>query len=413
MTSIPDRCPPAVLRVPPLVHYGWGSVVSAPSVVSRLGARVLICTDATLAALPEFASLRDALAAQGSTVTVYSEGKPELPLASVEEAVRVAADVAPQVIVGYGGGSSIDLAKVVALLTSYPAPISDYYGENAVPGPVLPVVAVPTTAGTGSEVTPVAVVTDSERAFKVGISSPWLVPAAAVVDPALTRGCPARVRAHSGADALAHALEALTAGRRQPEWAARDLPVFVGSQLLGDHLAADAAVVIGRSLHTAVDDPGDDSALASMAYGSLCAGMAFGTSGTHLGHALQYSIGAATQTSHGLGVGLLLPYVLEATRPVSDCRLVEVAQGWDLQGSDPAAAVIDETARILAAVGIPRTLADLGLGRDDLPALAQQSAGFSRLVDNAPVAADSGLLLRILRAAWTGDRSLVHEDGRS
>lgn len=410
MTVVQEAAGAAVLRVPPLVHFGWGSVSSVPQIVSDLGRRVLVCTDANLAAQQAFALLRGALVAVGCAVTVYAEGRPELPISTIEAAVAAATDAAPDVIVGYGGGSSIDLAKIVALLLSHPGPISRYYGENQVPGPVLPVVAVPTTAGTGSEVTPVAVVADPDRAFKVGVSSPHLVPVAAVVDPALTRGCPVQVRAHSGADALAHSLEALTAGRRTPSWLA-ELPVFVGSQRLGDSLALEAAASIGRSLRQVVVGTGGDSALASMSYGSLCAGMAFGSSGTHLGHALQYSVGAATHTSHGLGVGLLLPYVLEATRPVCDDRLARVADAWGLAGSDPAALVIDEVSSILADIGIPRTLADIGLDREDLPVMAQQSAGFGRLVSNAPVRPDTDLLLHILEAAWMGDRGLLAHGG--
>lgn len=396
-----------VLRVPPIVHFGAGSVASVPSVVARHGSEVVVCTDATLAATDGFITLHAALLRSGCRVTVYSDGRPELPLTTIDAAVAAARAADPDVVIGYGGGSSMDLAKLVALLLRHDGPVNRFYGENNVPGPVLPVIAVPTTAGTGSEVTPVAVVADPERDFKVGISSPWLVPAAAVVDPVLTEGCPATVRSHSGADALAHALEALTAGRRQPEWGA-ELPVFVGAQSIGDILALQAASSIGASLPTAVADLQDEHAMSAMAHGSLCAGMAFGTSGTHLGHALQYSIGAATNTTHGLGVGLLLPYVLEASAPACADRLGLLAGSWALRSDDaPEVAVIDRVEQITASIGLPRTLADIGLQRSELPRLAEQSLGFARLVQNAPVEAGADLLLAILEAAWAGDRDRV------
>ncbi|GEL22406.1 alcohol dehydrogenase [Pseudonocardia sulfidoxydans NBRC 16205] len=404
--TIDSQLTHAVLRVPPLIHFGWGSAASVPGIVSGLGRRVLVCSDMNLIGQPDFALLHTTLVAAGCQVEIYSEGRPELPLSTIDAAVAAASRATPDVILGYGGGSSIDLAKIVALLLTHPGPVSRYYGENKVPGPLLPVVAVPTTAGTGSEVTPVAVVADPEREFKVGVSSPWLIPAAAVVDPALTRGCPTRVRAHSGADALAHSLEALTAGHRTPTWTV-DLPVFVGSQRLGNSLALEAAASIGPNLRRVVADAANEPALTAMSYGSLCAGMAFGTSGTHLGHALQYSIGAATHTSHGLGVGLLLPYVLEATRPVCDDRLAQAAAAWGIEGPDPAGQVIDEVVAILAGAGIPRTLADIGLERRELPRLAEQAARFERLVANAPILADDEVLLAILHAAWSGDRPLA------
>ncbi|MET8352578.1 iron-containing alcohol dehydrogenase [Micromonospora sp. NPDC005206] len=400
----------AVLRLPRLVHFGPGAIASAPSMVASFDERVLVCTDRTMAGTPPFRRLLDALREAGCRVEVYAEGEPELPAATIDAAVRTGSAATPGVIVGYGGGSSIDLAKVTALLLAHLGPISRYYGENLVPGPVVPVVAVPTTAGTGSEVTPVAVVADPDREFKVGVSSPHLIPAAAVVDPDLTRGCPMTVRAHSGADALAHAMEALTAGRRRTDWAA-ELPVFVGAQLLGDALALEAASVIGLSLRQVVANENDDAARVAMSYGSTCAGMAFGTSGTHLGHALQYSIGKATSTSHGLGVGLLLPYVLAAVHPSSVAPLTRVAEAWGMSVDDPVRAVIGEVAAICAAIGLPASLADLGLAQGDLPRLAEQSATFTRLVANAPVAADGALLLELLRAAWAGDLDLAYELG--
>lgn len=403
-----DAATIGVLRLPAQILFGASSVESLPELVRTLGTRVLVCTDPTMVATPGFAELHDRLKLAGLEVAVFDRGVPELPLAIVDDAVEEARSFRPDVVLGFGGGSSLDLAKATALLLAHPGPLSRYYGENQVPGPVVPIVAVPTTAGTGSEVTPVAVVSDSERLLKVGVSSPYLVPRYAVVDPTLTIGCPPGVSAHSGADALAHAMESLTAGRRRPAWADQ-LPVFVGANQLGRALALEAVAAIGTSLRTVVTTPGDMDARASMSYASLCAAMSFGSAGTHLGHALQYAVGAATHTSHGLGVGLLLPYVLEACRGACGEGLLAAADALDVAPGGNAGAritaVIDEAQAICTDIGIPATLAEIGVTRQDLPEFAAQTSTFARLVQNAPLPADEQLLLAILEAALDGDRS--------
>lgn len=402
-----DAATTGVLRLPGQVLFGAGSLRAVPTLARTHGDRVLVCTDPTMAASPGMATLRDALEGAGLTVGVFDQGVAELPLTVVADAVRTAEHFAPDVIVGFGGGSSMDLAKATALLLSHPGPLSSYYGEHKVPGPVCPLIAVPTTAGTGSEVTPVAVVSDPDRELKVGISSPYLVPTYAVCDPDLTLGCPPTVSAHAGIDALAHAVEAFTAAERAPEWDQR-LPVFVGSNALGRALSLQSISAVGSSLRSVVTDPGDRDARAAMAYGSLTAGMSFGSAGTHLAHALQYAVGAATHTPHGLGVGLLLPYVLQASRPGCEPALAAVGEALGLgpvgRTDDLPQAAIEEVHRLCVDIGIPTTLKEIGVDRAALPAFAAQTSTVARLVQNAPVSADEDLLREILEAAWDGDR---------
>jgi alcohol dehydrogenase len=391
-----------LLRLPRHVAFGSGSIAGLASIVAGLGERVVICTDPVIAATPALLAGVEALSAAGIEVTLVSCGEPELPVAAVEQAVAEATLAQPDVVVGWGGGSSLDLAKVVALLLTYPAPLSQYYGENAVPGPVLPLVAVPTTAGTGSEVTPVAVVADPERQLKVGVSSPHLVPTAAVVDPDLTVGCPPVVSAHSGIDALTHAVESLTARQARPAWGS-ELPVFIGRGVLTASLSLQAATAIGPALARAVSDGTDLDARTALAHGSLLAGMAFGTAGTHLSHALQYPLGAATHTSHGLGVGLLLPYVVAACAPATAPQLAQLAEAWDLPGEGAAAdAVVARIIEIRAAIGIPHSLAEIGVDAAMIPTLVDQALTVKRLVGNAPVEADQTVLTSILTQALHG-----------
>jgi alcohol dehydrogenase len=273
-------------------------------------------------------------------------------------------------------------------------------------------VAIPTTAGTGSEVTPVAVLTDPEAVLKVGISSRRLIPTYALVDPTLTYGCPPSVTGHAGIDALAHAVEAFTAARRQ-------LPpgseaVFVGKNSLSDAFALMAVRQIAPHLVAAQRDEPD--ARAAVAYGSLCAGLAFGTAGTAVAHALQYPIGARTHTPHGLGTGLLLAYAMRFNRPARVAELAAIAHAMGVardEHDDERAAddAVSAVAELATAVGVPSSLAELRIAEDELPALARQALTVSRLVVNNPRELGEPQLLEILRAAWRGELARPTADG--
>ncbi|WP_144874562.1 iron-containing alcohol dehydrogenase [Microbacterium sp. 1.5R] len=397
----------AVMRAPDAVHFGRGARRSLAAAVAELGSRALMVVDPFLARSESFAEALDALDSSGVAVRVHSEVVPELPVAEVVAAADAARAWHPDVVVAWGGGSALDLGKLVALLLSQPGPLSDYYGENRVRGPVLPIVAVPTTAGTGSEATPVAVVSDPDRALKVGVSDARLVPRVAIVDPDLTVGAPAHVTAHSGIDAIVHCAESFTAVARDPEWSER-LPIFVGRNRLSALLALDGLRAMGTALPRAVALGDDLDAREQMAWGSLLGGLAFGSGGTHLSHALQYPIGAMTHTPHGLGTGLMLPYVLQACRAETQPQLAEMAVALGVATGSPtddAQAAIDRLAEICAEIGLAPSLAELGLTRSQLPQVAELAAGVTRLTALASVAATPDLLMRILDAAFDGDRS--------
>jgi alcohol dehydrogenase len=268
------------------------------------------------------------------------------------------------------------------------------------------VVAVPTTAGTGSEVTPVAVVSDSGRELKVGISSPLIIPRVALVDPQLGVGAPPSVTAYAGVDALVHAVEAYTA--RPAVLDQHDLdqhdtvPVFIGSNRLGSLLALEAVEVITRSLAAAVRNGDDLQARSDMAWGSLLAGMAFGTAGTHWSHALQYPVGAATHTPHGLGTGLLLPYVLQACRDQLTEEFRQLGRAMGIAETGDGDAVIGRLIGLAADIGLPPSLAALDVAEDDLDRFADLGLGVSRLAGNGPQPATKERFLAVLRNAWQG-----------
>lgn len=407
MGSLPDSLSPVgTLRLPARVHVGYGARHQLPEVLALHGRRVLAVVDPFLLGTPVLTETVDRLTAVGLEVHVHADVTPELPVDSLVAGAEVARGFGADVVLAIGGGSALDAAKVLALLCTHEGPLSRYYGENQVPGPVLPVVAVPTTAGTGSEVTPVAVVSDPDRELKVGISSPFLVPVAAVVDPELTLGAPAPVTAFSGIDALVHAVESYTARFLEVDWTS-PLPVFTGRNALAEPLSLQAAAHLGPWLPVAVAQPGNRVAREEVARGALLAGVAFGSTGTHLCHALQYPIGAMTKTPHGLGTGLLLPYVMDAVRPVAADRLA--ALGAALEGIAPAESSAERTrarvAEMNAAIGVPADLAAIGITRDQLPRIVELGLRSARLLAIAPVDPTPELLLDVLEHAYAGSAS--------
>ena len=384
------------------IFFGWGATSVLRNVAQEFGPRVLVCTDQNMIK----AGLCETIVAQltdgKAEVKIFDEGQPEVDRRTIERAAAVAQAFAPNVIVGLGGGSNLDLSKAVAILVKYTGSLPAYYGENNVPGPITPVVAVPTTAGTGSEVSPVAVVADPERAMKVGIASRALIPKWAIVDPALTVSCPASVTAHSGMDALAHAIESFCAKIRTDS---SPHAIFVGKNPMSDVLATKAISLIAKFLPTAVAQPKDRAAREEMAMASLLAGMAFSTAGTAAVHALQYPVGEATHTPHGLGNAVLLPTVMKSITPSRIPEMAFIARSLDPSlNSKPDAAAANQAADLVetlgAKVGIPKGLRALGVKREQLPKLSQMASTVRRLLDNSPVAFDESDLLRLLQEAF-------------
>ncbi|PZM14630.1 iron-containing alcohol dehydrogenase [Rhizobium tubonense] len=400
----------AAIRLPREILFGKGQRHALGSVASRLGSRALICTDERFAATPAFAEILELLRAAGIELSVYDKVLPDVPRDTAAICAAGARDFRPDMVIGVGGGSCLDMAKCAALLLSHGGKLEDYYGEFKVPGPVLPIIAIPTTAGTGSEVTPVAVIADPDRTLKVGISSPHLIPIAAICDPDLTLTCPRGLTAIAGADALTHAIEAFTAARRVADSKLAQNHVFIGKSSLTDHFALLAIKLLGRSLERACADGTDEDARADVMMGALAAGCAFGTAGTAAAHAIQYPAGAVTHTAHGLGVATMMPYVMMFNRSASLLEMAEIAEtlGLRVDGlttEEKADAAIFEIARLFAAIGITPTLEALGLPVDKLDWTAEQAIGIERLIKNNPKPLDLVSMKQLIRAAYHGDLS--------
>jgi len=402
----------ASMRAPRHIAFGWGQRHSLPLYAAPLGKRALIVTDARMGDNVETTALVDGLRAAGIAVTVFAETLPEVPLDSIARCLEAGQAFGPDLVIGLGGGSCLDMAKVTALLLAHGGSVRDYYGEFKVPGPVLPLIALPTTAGTGSEATPVAVVADSERLLKVGIASPELIPLVAICDPELTMSAPAGLTAIAGADALTHAIEALTAGPRDVDHETTHAHVFLGKNALSDANAMEAIRQLSFGLKRSVENGQDREARESVMFGALLAGLAFGAAGTAAAHAIQYPVGALTHTAHGSGVACLMPYVMQfnlshaagSIAKVSEAMGVAVAGDSEMANAERAIAAVET---LFAAIGIPPDLRALGLAEEQKAWVAEQSMSAARLVKNNPRPLDVTAMSAIVEAAYTGNRSLL------
>ncbi|MBM0106646.1 iron-containing alcohol dehydrogenase [Steroidobacter sp. S1-65] len=400
------------MRLPRSVLFGSGQRQALAGVAEQFGHRVLICTDPRLGSDQEIQALIGNLGRRGLSALLYDQTQPDLPIDSIMDCVRAAASFTPDVVIGIGGGSCMDMAKAAAVLLTHGGEPSSYYGEYKVPGPVIPVIAVPTTSGTGSEVTPVAVVADTAKGMKIGIASPHIIPQVAVCDPELTLSCPPRLTACSGGDALTHAIESFTALARTPSADLTLQHVFIGKNALSDHFALLAISSIWNSLYPAYINGNDLQARENLMMGSLAAGCAFGTAGTAAAHAIQYPVGNATHTAHGDGVASLLPYVMEFNRPACVDNFAQIARMLRLgdgnsSNDDLSRILIDEVAGLLGSVGIPRTLKDLGLAADQQQWTAESAISIQRLVKNNPRPLDLRAMQAITAAAYSGDRAAL------
>ncbi len=389
------------------LKFGRGSRLQlAEQLEQRKLSRPLIVSDSVVLNLDSIQDVLGQLEQRCQRLKIFDGGQAE-PAVPIAEAAAVAgSSFSPDCVIGIGGGSNLDVAKIAAAVARHGGTPRDYFGFNRVPGAILPLFALPTTAGTGSEVSHSAVLTDLEQQVKVSSLSPWLRPTCAIVDPVCSASCPARITAHSGIDALVHAIEAYT-NRDYSEMVDVDpqARAYEGSFPLTRLLAGEAIMRIGRSLVTAVEHPDDAAARDDMALAATLAGMAFSNSGVGIVHALEYPIGALTHCTHGEGNGLLLPHVMRYNLPVRQSEFARIADwlGADVRGAaeeDAASMAIDRVVELQNAIGIQTRLSDLGLQHSDIPAVAAKAFGIKRLMDVNPQTPREQDLESILEQAY-------------
>ncbi len=408
------------------VTFGRGALHEVGALVAVEGARrVALFTDPTVAALEPVDRARRSLLAAGLDVAVYDGVHVEPTDASFLDAARFASEGRFDAYVSVGGGSVIDTCKAAALYATHPASFLAYVnapvGEGRpVPGPLPPHVACPTTSGTGSELTGIAVCDVLALRAKTGIASRLLRPTRAVVDPDATRTLPGTVVAASGFDVLCHAIESLTArpftARSRPERPSLR-PMSQGANPWSDLGSAEALRLGGRYLVRAVRDAGDDEAREQMMWAATLAGVAFGNAGVHLPHAMAYAVAglvrgfrlagypdAEAMVPHGLSVVIGAPAAFRFTAPSSPERHLEAAAllGADVRGArvmDAGEILARTLAGLMVDAGLPVGLGALGYEVGDLDALVAGTAVQKRLLDNAPRAIDRDDLAAVFRAA--------------
>ena len=410
------------------VTFGRGCLREAGDRARALGMRrVALFTDRRIAALPLMATVLASLESSGLEVVTYDQVHVEPTDRSFEDAARFASEARPDGYLSLGGGSVIDTCKAANLLATHPAPLHAYVNApvgqaQPVPGPLAPHLACPTTSGTGSEVTGIAIFDDTRLRAKTGIASPALRPTEALVDPEVTTTLPSEVVAASGLDVLCHAVESFTArpftARAAPDRAS-SRPMSQGRNPWSDIGCREALTLAGRHLVRAVRDAGDLEAREAMMWAATLAGMAFGNAGVHLPHAMAYAVaGLAHETEyrrpgypdgepmvpHGISVVVNAPAVARFTAVACPERHLEAAArlAADVRGATPDDAgelLAQRLVMLMRDLGMPNGVGGIGYAERHLPALVDGTVPQARLLANAPREAPRAALEDLFRAA--------------
>ncbi|MBS4048332.1 MAG: iron-containing alcohol dehydrogenase [Alphaproteobacteria bacterium] len=361
------------------VYCEPGASTKLGALMAELGAsRVVLVTDPGVMKLGLPQAGLDSLKAAGIAVTIYDRTEADPPEKLVHEAVQVAKDFKADGVIGFGGGSSMDIAKLVAFLPVATQQLSEIYGVGNARGKRLPLIQVPTTAGTGSEVTGIAIITTGESEKK-GVVSPLLLPDIALLDADLTLGLPRAVTAATGVDAMVHAIEAYTSKHKK--------------NAMSDALGREALRLLSKNIRTVCSPEGmkDRAARSEMLLGAMLAGMAFANAPVAAVHALAYPVGGHFHVPHGLSNALMLPHVLRFNLEVerAAAQYAELAPIL-LSGksfSTPSAgagALLAELEAIIDDVKLEKQLRQVGISHNHLPMLAKDAMNQQRLLVNNP-----------------------------
>jgi alcohol dehydrogenase class IV len=373
----------------PSIVFGSGSIARLGDIAAtRLWRRVALVTDAGLVKAGLVAPVLRSLGEIGVAVDVFDAVVADPPEDVVLAAAARARDFDADAVIGFGGGSSIDVAKLVALLVKGGENLADIYGVGVAKGPRLPLLAVPTTAGTGSEVTPVSIVTTGTHEKK-GVVSPLIIPDVALLDPDLTLSLPPHVTAATGIDAMVHAIESFTS-------------TSPNNNPVSRALAREALRLLGANIERAVRQGDDRDARGAMLLGSMLAGQAFANSPVAAVHALAYPVGGHFGVPHGLSNALVLPHVLRFNASACGELYAELAADAfpHLEGRVTGAAFADAIAALCVRVGLQPRLRDVGIPRDAVAMMAEDAMRQTRLLVNNPRPLALADARAIYEAAW-------------
>ncbi|GMA65481.1 iron-containing alcohol dehydrogenase [Alicyclobacillus fastidiosus] len=390
-------------RVPELVYTGVGSLQKITTVVPSVGSKALIVSDAIMTDLGYVARVAELLASAGVAHEVYSGVDAEPTDVHVEEALGVFAAKGCDVVIGLGGGSCIDAAKAVAVMAVNQGYIGDYMGERKwFNEKAIPLIAIPTTAGTGSEVSSVTVITNTKDDIKMMIRQRALIPSVAIVDPALTISSPPNVTAATGIDALCHAIEAYLSKRSHP---------------LTDTLALSAIQKIVNYIGRAYANGEDLDAREAMSIAAMEAGMAFTNASVGLVHGMSRPIGAIFHVPHGVSNAMLLPTVLEYSKDACTQRLADIGRVLNpsLQcksDEDLATYVVEQVKQLCASVKIPN-MQQWGIDVNEFERVLDKMATdaiASGSPANNPKVPLHDEIVELYKTAYTADFAVVKAD---
>ena len=388
---------PFAFNTSPGIRFGDGIASDLAQVCGKLlGQKVLFITDSGLTNLGLTKNPLASLETAGIAVIVFDAVEADPSRATVMAAVEAAKSAGASAVVGFGGGSSLDVAKLVALIAGSNEDLDEAWGVGNAKGPRLPLILVPTTAGTGSEVTPVSIIT-VEEGEKRGVVSPIILPDLAILDVDLTIGLPPHITAATGIDAMVHAIEAYTSK------SANNNP-------MSRMLAVEALKHLGGNIEKAVFDGTDREARSDMLLGSMLAGMALANSPVASVHALAYPLGGTFHVPHGLSNALVLPHVLRfnanETSNGSAAQYAELAPHAfpDLDTNEgtqaTCSAFIERLAGLSEKLGLETKMRQLGVEKSDLEQMAEDAMKQTRLLVNNPREMSKSDVLDIYRAAW-------------
>lgn len=368
------------------IVYGAGVVAETGKLAQQFGAsRVIIVTDPSLAALGLHKPVETALSAVGLESCLFSEAELEPSAESIEKIAAMAKDFGANLVVGLGGGSALDSAKAACVLMTNEGPIDKYFGVNQVPNPCAPALYIPTTAGTGSEVTSISVLADKKSGAKLGVVSDYMYAKVVILDPEMTTGLPARVTAMTGVDAFVHAMESFVGKAATP---------------FTDALNLQAMKLIARSLRRAYVNGQDVAARADMLYASTLAGMGFSNTQNGIIHAIGTAVPRVYNLPHGLLMACLAPMGMRYNVMANPEKYAEIARilGAEECGNTLTMArrAPELMAELLVDLDIKEGLAAYGVTREDLEGIAQRAAGAVRLMGNNPRPGTAGQLQALL-----------------
>lgn len=354
---------------------GTGSISKIGEEAQKLKAtKVMIITDKVIHQTGLLSKVIAPLEEAGLVTDILDDVVPEPPFENLEQMITQIEGKDYDLLVGVGGGSALDITKVLSIMLTNQENVRDFVGIEKVQNAGVPTILVPTTSGTGSEVTYNAIFTDLRDQVKKGIVSSYLIPKVAIIDPELTLTVPPSVTAATGMDALVHAVESYTAIRAGE---------------LTDGIALHAIKLISRSLRKAVYNGKDLKAREDMAMGSLLAGISLGNAGVGAVHALAYPLGGKFKVPHGVANSLLLPFVMKYNAVADLEKFSEVAKamGENIEGlslREAADCAVQALAKLAQDVGIPTSLKDVGVTAEDISNLAEEASKIDRLLNNNP-----------------------------